>query len=159
MKRFYLFLGGLAAFILIAAVCSAQTVPVFKAGDTVRIAWTAPADTDVVHYTCYFIQLSGNYQTTVVDILEWNEEGGTSTNPAGFKLALVDGDYELRLTAVDAAGNESLPSEPYNFKVTTDLPPGQPLNVYMELVQVPTATGITAKLSKVPRTVTGVRTN
>lgn len=145
MKR-WLFCG-VALLVIVIAICDAKSETVFKSGDYVRISWTAPPDTDVVKYTAYFVCKTGNFQTTVVDIPEWNTE---STSVDNYRLALVDGDYELMLTATDRAGNESLPSDVYLFKVYSDVPPGKPLNVIMELVAVPQSTGISATLKKIP---------
>lgn len=144
--------------ILVTMVLLAEAIgqiPTFRTGDFVRISWIAPADTDVVKYNAYFINQSESHTTTVVEIKDWTSE--TSASKSNYTLALVAGEYELLLTAVDRAGNESLPSDAYSFTVFNDLPPGRPLSVIMELVSTPQAAAVSTSIVKIPAAVKNIR--
>jgi|GEM_PF-5747640 len=146
-----------AAIFVIVSVCSTCAIgqpPTFKTGDFVRISWTAPPDTDVVKYHAYFVSNSEQHTTTVVEITDWSTDD--EDTKASYTLNLVAGNYDLLLTAVDRAGNESLPSDAYPFSVSDDLPPGRPLNVIMELVTTQKATTVEASIVKIPAAVKNV---
>ncbi|HNT30666.1 MAG TPA: fibronectin type III domain-containing protein [bacterium] len=146
-----------AAIFMIVSVCSTCAIgqpPTFKTGDFVRISWTAPPDTDVVKYHAYFINQSDEHTTTVVEITEWATEA--EATKASYTLNLVAGNYDLLLTAVDRAGNESLPSDAFPFSVTSDLPPGRPLSVIMELVTNPQTATVETSIVKIPASVKNI---
>jgi len=91
----------------------------------------------------------------VVELTEWAID--TEASKANYTLALVAGNFELLLTAVDRASNESLPSAAVPFVVSSDLQPGRPLSVVMELVATPQAATVKASIVKIPAAVTNIR--
>ncbi|HOT98888.1 MAG TPA: fibronectin type III domain-containing protein [bacterium] len=153
MKKMVLILVSIAMLAPFTGALSQS--PTFKTGDFVRISWVAPADTDVVKYNAYFINQSNEHTTTVVEMTEWTTD--TEASKANYTLALVAGNYELLLTAVDRAGNESLPSDAFTFAVINDLPPGRPLSVVMELVATPQAATVKTSIVKIPAAVKNIR--
>jgi len=153
MEKRYLML--IALILLVSLSGAIGQIPTFNTGEFVRISWIAPADTDVVQYNAYFINQSTEHTTTVVEMDEWTTD--TAASKANYTLALVAGEYELLLTAVDRAGNESVPSEAFRFTVTSDLPPGRPLSVIMELVANPQAAAVKTSMVKIPAAVKNIR--
>jgi hypothetical protein len=153
MKKMIIILVSIALLMPFTGVIG--QVPTFNTGDFVRISWIAPADTDVVQYNAYFINQSTEHTTTVVEMNEWTTD--TEASKVNYTLALVAGNYELMLTAVDRAGNESLPSDTFSFIISSDLPPGRPLSVIMELVANPQAATVKTSIVKIPAAVKNIR--
>jgi len=105
--------------------------PNIPQGSEVRLQWIAPPDTDVVKYIAYFSSDSCHTNFMAMYINEWTEQ---DTCEYRYNLHLDLGEWCIAMTAVDRAGNESKPSEPFFFNVM-DAPPGRPSCVIIKLIK------------------------
>jgi len=101
--RINLCLAMLAVFFMLLVT------PSFSAQRNMAISWTANTD-DAVLYRIYM------NNAPVADV------AGILTNTWTGAVNLVEGSNKFELTAIDAAGNESLRSDPCFFVLDTVLP-------------------------------------
>ena len=81
-----------------------------REGRTIIVSWDSNTEPDLSHYFVYFMSLT---DTTKVKV----PKSDSSRTQVRRIVDLIPNLYKLQVTAVDTAGNESLPSVPILFEV------------------------------------------
>ena len=101
-------------------------------GQTVKVVWQATPDTDVIAYRLLiFSPDSSLIKSNRIDY--WIASGADDASYSPLDVSLEPGLYFVQMTAIDRAGNESVPSNKAWMRVINKIP-AQPLILYIRVV-------------------------
>jgi len=113
---------------------SAQDYVQIPTGATIQIKWIAPADTDVVEYRAYWMDLNSTINSVTV-INEWytnNAPQDSTDSMYLYEHHLPLGRGMVEMTAKDRSGNESDRSNAVYYDIV-DEKPGAPSMVIIRI--------------------------
>jgi len=124
---------ALVVLLLSAMPAFSQTdTTVVEQGQTVKVVWQAPPDTDVVAYRILIFS-PDSVVVSSDSIGYWITSGTEDRSFSPLDVSLEPGLYFLQMTAIDRAGNESKPSNKAWMRVINKAP-APPLILYIRVV-------------------------
>lgn len=119
----------LIVLVLMITACG-HAIDIYKGGK-VQIVFTPSPDADVVKYRLY--ATCSDSTTSQTEITSWNIANADQTNNVILDVPVVLGGGYFYMTAIDAAGNESLKSNKAVFTVV-DPRPGAPYIIELRIL-------------------------